>query len=73
MKRLIWTVQIEGRREPSLWLAHEGAESARIVERYVDKCTRAGLTVLVNLTRTARTYRGGGHTNMVDCREVRNV
>jgi hypothetical protein len=66
MRNLVWTVRIEGRREPSLWLTHEGVESARIVERYVDKCTSAGLTVLVNLTRTARR-----HTNMVDCREVR--
>lgn len=65
MKPWVWTVRIEGRRQPSLWMTHEGATSAREVERYVEQLTAKGETVIVNLTRTHQP-----RAVVVECRVV---
>jgi hypothetical protein len=49
MKQLIWTVRVEGRREPSLSLTHEGPDSAIAVERAVSQAKARGETVIVGL------------------------
>ena len=45
----IWTLTLEGRREPFLWLTHEGPQSERTIVATVEKVTRQGETVIVGL------------------------
>jgi hypothetical protein len=54
VRKWIWTIRLEGRPEPFLWVVHEGNESVRFVERTVAQATARGETVIVNLTRTTR-------------------
>lgn len=49
-KQLVWTVRLEDRAVPHLWLTHEGKDSAAFIERHVAKCTALGHTVIVGLS-----------------------
>jgi hypothetical protein len=51
-KPLVWTVRIENRATPHLWLLHEGPESARAIERHVATCVALGYTIIVGLSST---------------------
>lgn len=49
-KPLVWTVRLEDRDVPHLWLTHEGKQSAAFIERHVAKCTALGHNVIVGLS-----------------------
>jgi len=50
MRRLVWTIREEGRREPFLCWVHEGPQTAAKVEDVIELAKDAGMTVIVGLS-----------------------
>jgi hypothetical protein len=46
----VWTLRLEGRRKPFLWLTDEGLDSLRTIKRTLERVTEQGETVIVGLT-----------------------